>query len=438
MTHKADGVAPIPDVIFGSDTPSSRVGGAGDPAATDASESISAPVLSSNMNSTLDDELLTLQKAGLKRVLRPVTQRRSGTVQIDNERVADFASNDYLGLAADARVARAATAVLQAEGTGAGAARLISGHHPIHEALENEIAAFKQCERALLFPAGYMANVGTIPALARAGDVIYSDANNHASIVDGCRLSHATKRIFPHGDIDALRRLLQADQGQFRRSLIVVEGVFSMDGDTFPLDDLVALARVFKAWTYVDDAHGTGVLGRTGRGTSEHFGVSGEIDVIMGTLGKSLGTVGAYVAGSRSLIDYLISNSRAFIFTTGTPPAMAAASLEALHIARSEPWRREAVRDRAQQLRDRLRDGGRPTAGMPNAPIIPVTIGDPIVTMAIVRDMRRRGFLIGGVRPPTVPVGTSRLRISVNALHPPELVDAFAASLLEAMRGIVP
>ncbi len=407
-------------------------------AAAPSAAAASAPVSSSNMNSTLDEELLTLQKSGLKRSLRTVTQRRSGTVQIENDRVADFASNDYLGLAADARVGRAATAVLQAEGTGAGAARLISGHHPIHESLESEIAAFKQCERALLFPAGYMANVGTIPALTRAGDVIYSDAHNHASIVDGCRLSHATKRIFPHGDIDALRHMLETDRGHFRRSLIVVEGVFSMDGDVFPLDQLVALARVFGAWTYVDDAHGTGVLGRTGRGTPEHFGVAGEIDVVMGTLGKSLGTVGAYVAGSRSLIDYLISSARAFIFTTGTPPAMAAAALEALHIARSEPWRREAVLDRAQQLRDRLRDGGRPTAGLPNGHIIPVMIGDPMLTMAVVHDMRRRGFLIGGVRPPTVPHGTSRLRISVSALHPTELVDAFAASLLEAMRGVVP
>lgn len=389
------------------------------------------------MNSTLDGELLALQNAGLKRALRTVMLRRSGTVQIDNERLADFASNDYLGLAADARVARAATAVLQAEGTGAGAARLISGHHPIHEALEHEIAAFKHCEAALLFPAGYMANVGTIPALAQEGDVIYSDEHNHASIVDGCRLSRATKRIFPHCNIDALRAMLEEDRGKYRRSLIVVEGVFSMDGDTFPLDQLVALAHVYHAWTYVDDAHGTGVMGRTGRGTPEHFGVSGDIDVVMGTLGKSLGTVGAYVAGSNSLIQYLISKSRAFIFTTGTPPAMAAATLEALHIARSEPWRREAVRDRARQLRDRLREGGRETTGMTSGHIIPVNIGDPLVTMAIVRDMRRRGFLVGGVRPPTVPAGTSRLRISVSALHPPELIDTFAATLLETMRGVV-
>lgn len=393
---------------------------------------------SSNMDATLDAELLALQKAGLKRGLRAVMLRRSGTVQIDLERVADFASNDYLGLAADPRVARAATAVLQAEGTGAGAARLISGHHPIHDALETELAAFKQTDRALLFPTGYMANVGTIPALAGEGDVIYSDAHNHASIVDGCRLSRATKRIFPHGDIDALRDLLESDRGKFRRSLIVVEGVFSMDGDTFPLDALVSLARVYNAWTYVDDAHGAGVLGRTGRGTAEHFDVSGEIDVTVGTLGKSFGTMGAYVAGSRSLVDLLISTARAFIFTTGTPPALAAATLEALHISRAEPWRREAVRDRAMQLRDRLRAGGRETTGLSDGHIIPIMVGDPMLTMAIVHDMRKRGFLVGGVRPPTVPAGTSRLRISVSAMHPPELVDSFAASLLEAMRGVVP
>ena len=390
------------------------------------------------MNSTLDDALLALQTAGLKRALRPVRQRKAGSVLLEHDRVADFASNDYLGLAADTRIARAACAVLQAEGTGAGAARLISGHHPIHEALENEIAAFKQCARALLFPAGYMANIGAIPALAGVGDVIYTDELNHASIVDGCRLSKATKRIFPHGNIDALRALLEADRGHFRRSLIVVEGVFSMDGDVFPLDQLVPLARVYNAWTYVDDAHGTAIMGRTGRGTAEHFGVSQDIDVTVGTLGKAFGTMGAYVAGSRSLIEFLISTARAFMFTTGTPPAMAAATLESLHIVKAEPWRRDAVRDRARQLRDRLRAGGREATGLADSHIIAIKIGDPNLTMAIVRDLRRRGFLVGGVRPPTVPVGTSRLRLSVSAVHPPELIDVFAASVLEAMRGIVP
>ncbi|MDQ6611720.1 MAG: 8-amino-7-oxononanoate synthase [Gemmatimonadota bacterium] len=390
------------------------------------------------MNSELDQELFALQTAGLKRALRPARQRKAGMVLLDHDRVADFASNDYLGLASDSRVARAACAVLQAEGTGAGAARLISGHHPIHEALENEIAAFKQCARSLLFATGYMANTGTIPALASEGDVIYSDALNHASIVDGCRLSKATRRVFPHCNIDALSAMLKADRGLFRRSLIVVEGVFSMDGDLFPLDQLVPLARAHNAWTYVDDAHGTGILGRTGRGTAEHFGVAQDIDVMVGTLGKAFGTMGAFVAGSRSLVEFLISHARSFIFTTGTPPAMAAATLEALHISKAEPWRREAVRARAQQLRTRLRDGGREVTGLPDGHVVPVLIGDPRLTMAIVLDLRRRGFLVAGVRPPTVPAGTSRLRVSVSAAHPPELVDVFAASLLEALRGLVP
>lgn len=389
------------------------------------------------MNDALGHDVRALQAAGLKRVLNPVRQRRAGTVQLGNDRIADFASNDYLGLAADARIARAATAVLQAEGTGAGAARLISGHHPIHDSLERELAEFKQCERALLFPAGYMANIGALPALAGEGDVIYSDEYNHASIIDACRLSRATKRVFPHGDVDALRGMLESDRGRYRRSIIAVEGVFSMDGDMFPLDQLVAVARVYNAWTYVDDAHGTGVLGRTGRGTPEHFGVAGDIDVTVGTLGKAFGTMGAYVAGSGTLIEFLISSARAFIFTTGTPPAMAAATLEALHIIRAEPWRRDAVRDRARQLRDALRAGGRDAPGLADGHILPIAVGDATHTMNIVRDMRRRGFLVGGVRPPTVPAGTSRLRISVSALHPPELIDAFASSLLDSMRSVL-
>jgi 8-amino-7-oxononanoate synthase len=391
-----------------------------------------------SMNHALERDVQALQAAGLRRALHPVRLRRAGTVQLGNDRIADFASNDYLGLAADPRIARAATAVLQAEGTGAGAARLISGHHPIHESLERELAAFKHCEGALLFPAGYMANVGVIPALTNAQDVIYTDQFNHASIIDGCRLSHATKRIFPHCNVEALRQMLEEDRGKFRRSLIIVEGVFSMDGDTFPLDQLVAIARAYNAWTYVDDAHGSAVLGRTGRGTPEHFGVSGDIDVVLGTLGKAFGTMGAFVAGSNVLIEFLISSARSFIFTTGTPPALAAATLEALHIIRAEPWRRDAVHDRARQLRDRLHEGGRHTTGSPDGHIIPVAIGDATLTMSIVQDLRRRGYLVGGVRPPTVPFGTSRLRISVSALHPPELIDAFAASLLESMRGLVP
>ncbi|MES2524534.1 MAG: 8-amino-7-oxononanoate synthase [Gemmatimonadota bacterium] len=390
------------------------------------------------MSDTLSDELESLQAAGLRRTLRAVHQRRAGTVLLHGERIADFASNDYLGLAADHRVARAAMAVLQAEGTGAGAARLISGHHPVHETLERELAAFKGTERALLFPSGYMANIGAIPALVGADDVIYSDALNHASLIDGCRLSKATLRIFPHCDAAALDAMLHEDAGRYRRALIVVEGVFSMDGDVFPLDRLVEIAGRHGAWTYVDDAHGTGVLGATGAGTVEQFGVGGRIDVVVGTLGKALGTAGAFVAGSLTLIEFLTTTARSFIFTTGSPPALAAATLEAMRIAAVEPWRREAVRARARQLRTRLHAAGRETTGAEDGHIVPVMVGDAMSTMALVTDLRRRGFLVAGVRPPTVPHGTSRMRVSLSAVHPPELVDALAASLVEAMRGIVP
>ncbi len=393
----------------------------------------SARVNTPSLEEVLDVELKQLAAAGLRRTMRAVRQRRAGTVLMDGERIADFASNDYLGLAADPRLARAAAAVLESEGTGAGAARLISGNHPIHEALERELATFKHCSRALLFPSGYMVNTGVIPALVGAEDVVYSDTLNHASLIDGCRLSKATLRIFAHADLDDLERLLREDAGRYRRSLIVVEGVFSMDGEVFPLDGLVPLAKRFGAWSYVDDAHGTGVMGATGRGAIEHCGVLGQIDIVVGTLGKALGTTGAYVAGSTRLIEFLLNRARSFVFTTGTPPALAAATLEALRIAETEEWRRTTVRERATRLRQRLQLAGRRIPGEPDGHIVPVLIGDPVRTMQIAADMRRRGFLIGGVRPPTVPEGTSRLRISVSAMHPRELIDALAANLLDAL-----
>ena len=396
----------------------------------------SAPFQLRPITETLDEELHLLQVAGLRRSMRAVQLRQSGTVLLNGERIADFASNDYLGLAADPRVARAGAAILQAEGTGAGAARLISGNHPIHDSLERALARFKSCEGALLFPSGYMVNIGVIPALVDAQDVIYSDALNHASLIDGCRLSKATLRVFAHADLDALGAMMEADRGLYRRALIVVEGVYSMDGDVFPLEGLVDLAHRFNAWTYVDDAHGTGVLGAQGAGAIEQCGVTGKIDVVVGTLGKAMGTAGAWVSGSHTLVEFLTSRARSFIFTTGTPPALAAAALEALRIAEVEPWRREAVRERARQLRSRLRDAGRDVSGAADGHIVPIVIGEPNRTMAVVAELRRRGFLVGGVRPPTVPPGTSRLRISVSAVHPPQLVDALAANILDVLKHV--
>ena len=273
---------------------------------------------SGTLDHVLTQELDLLTHAGLRRALRSVRRRAGAHVVVDGQPAIDFSSNDYLGLATDPRLAAAAVKALAEDGTGAGAARLISGNHPRHQALEQELARFKRADAALLFGSGYLANIGAIPALVGRGDAIYADALNHASLIDACTLSRADVHVLPHGDVDALGAALVSDQGRVRRQLIVVDGVFSMDGDLAPLDRIVSLARTHGAWTYVDDAHGTGVLGSGGRGSAEHWGVEGEIDIVMGTLGKAFGVAGAFITGSRTLVEYLINRARAFVFTTAT------------------------------------------------------------------------------------------------------------------------
>lgn len=387
---------------------------------------------------TLDDvlagELEKLGRAGLRRTLRPVHGRTGAHVVVAGQPATDFSSNDYLGLASDPRVAAAVIAALDGDATGAAAARLISGNHPAHESLERDIARYKQTDAALLFASGYLANVGAIPALVGPRDAIYADALNHASLIDGCRLSRAEVRVMPHRDVDAFGAALAADRGRFRRRLIVVDGVFSMDGDVAPLDRLVELARDHGAWTYVDDAHGTGVLGAHGRGTAEHFGVEGAVEIVMGTLGKALGVAGAYVAGSRPLIDYLTNRARGFVFTTGTPPALAAAAAAAIRIARAEPERRDRLRAVARRVRDGLAALGHVCPGVPDGHIIPVAIGEAGETIRVGAALSGRGFLVGAVRPPTVALGTSRLRITASAAH----TDAQVDGLLEALGATLP
>lgn len=385
------------------------------------------------MEAALAAELAALAEAGLRRRPPAVEGRRGAAVRVDGRTAVDFSSNDYLGLAADPRLAEAAAAALRDAGTGAAAARLISGTHPMHEALEVDLARLKGTEAALLFPTGYAANTGAIPALVGRGDAVYSDALNHASLIDGCRLSRATSRVFPHLDLDALDAQLRADAGQFRRRLVVVDAVFSMDGDLFPLDRLVETARRHGAWSYVDDAHGTGVLGREGRGAAEHWGVEGALDVRMGTLGKALGTAGAFVAGSRTLREWLLNRARSFVFSTGTPPALAAATREALRIAAAEPWRRERVRENARRLRAGLAALGWSAPGEGDGHIIPVPVGDAAAVVAAGAALRARGFLVGAVRPPTVPAGTSRLRLTVTAAHTADDVDALLATLAQVL-----
>ena len=367
----------------------------------------------SSIDSALAVDLATLDRAGLRRTLR-----------VENRDAIDFSSNNYLGLASDPRLAAAVTKALQEGALGAGAARLISGNHPLHEALECELAAFKKAEAALLFGSGYLANVGAIPALVGRRDVIYADALNHASLIDACRLSRAEVRTFPHLDVAGLADMLDADRGRFRRRLIVVDGVFSMDGDLFPLCELTNVAQAYDAWTYVDDAHGTGVLGENGRGSAEHWKIEGQIDVTMGTLGKAFGVAGAYVAGSRVLIDYLLNRARAFVFTTAQPPALAAAASAALRIVQAEPELRVRLRHNATRVRAALRTPG-PTDGH----IIPVMIGESDATMRVGAELRERGILVGAVRPPTVPLGTSRLRITISAAHTDSDIDRLLDSL---------
>jgi cytochrome oxidase Cu insertion factor (SCO1/SenC/PrrC family)/threonine aldolase len=320
------------------------------------------------LDAQLRAELTALDAAALRRVLRPATRAPGALLQ-----PAD-ATGPLVDLAVERLPGpRGRTPARRGRGGGAGARgprrrrrAAVGGDHPLHHALERELAALKGAEAALLFPSGYAANAGALPALAGAGDVVYSDALNHASLVDGCRLARANGaavRVAPHADPDALGRLLAADAGRFRRRWLVVEGVYSMDGDRYPLRELVALARAHAAFTYVDDAHATGVLGAAGRGSAEHWGVTGAIDVTVGTLGKALGTSGAFVAGRAALRELLLHRARTFVFTTGTPPALAAATLRALAVLHDEPARRARLLANARRLRAGLAAIGRPAPG---------------------------------------------------------------------------
>jgi 8-amino-7-oxononanoate synthase len=298
--------------------------------------------------------------------------------------------------------------------------------------VERRIAAWKGTEAALLFPSGYQANVGTIAALVGRGDHVYSDALNHASIIDGCRLSRATVHVYPHGDVRALEQLLAATPPGGRR-LLVTDSVFSMDGDRAPLPSLVALADAYHAWLMIDEAHATGVLGPGGAGLAAADGVSARVTVHMGTLGKALGGAGAYVAGSRTLIDLLINRARSFVFTTGLAPAAVATAGAALEVVAAEPWRRTAVLEHAERLRAGLRALGFATGG--DTHIVPVLIGDNRAALALTDALLVRGVLVQAIRPPTVPAGTARLRVSPMATHEGAQLERVLAAFAEAGRA---
>jgi 8-amino-7-oxononanoate synthase len=313
---------------------------------------------------------------------------------------------------------------------GSGASPLITGRGTIHAALEQALARFEGTEAALLFSSGYAANLGTVAALAGRGDAVYLDAKNHASIIDGCRLSGARLEVYPHGDIDFLRRRL-ARRDDFRRRLIVTDSLFSMDGDFAPLADLAALAEQYGAMLMVDEAHATGVFGTMGRGVCEEFGVESGVHVRVGTLSKALGSMGGFVAGSAPLIDWLVNRARSYIFSTAPPEALAAAALEALDVVIHEPARRIVLRERAAALRAGLESQGW-HIGPSRSQIVPVILGDPGRTMSLARALQDRGFFVPGIRPPAVPQGECLLRISVSYQHRDEDIRRLLDALAEA------
>jgi 8-amino-7-oxononanoate synthase len=321
----------------------------------------------------------------------------------------NLCSNDYLALAADPRLRRAAANAAEREGAGSGAARLVAGDLPSHRLLEARLASFKHAGAALLFGSGYHANCGVIPALVDREDAVFSDRLNHASIVDGCRLSFGRTVRFPHNDLDALERLLATTRA--RRKLVAVDAVFSMDGDAAPLAEICGLCERHGAMLYVDEAHATGVLGPAGGGLSEALGVSHRVDALMGTLGKALGSYGAFVCGSAALREWLVSRARTFVFTTALPPAACAAAVAALDVVAGEPARRARLSALCEHEE---------------------------VSLEASRRLRARGFFVRAIRPPTVPPGTSRLRVTLTAGHDEGQVDAFLGALEEVLRELRP
>lgn len=370
------------------------------------------------LDARLAAQLETLRENGLLREARCVTPLPDGWCGIDGAKVRNVASNDYLNLAQDPRLIEAAQIALNDSGVGSSASALVAGRGPWQEKLEAKLAEFEQTESAIVFPTGYAANVGTLATLISADDTVFCDRLNHASLVDGCRISGARLRVYRHDQLDILERELKKARADTQR-WIVTDGVFSMDGVVAPLPELCDLAERFGAFVVVDEAHGTGVLGENGRGATELTGTEDRVAVRIGTLSKAVGCLGGFVAGSTTLVELLRNSARTQMFSTALPPAICAAACRSLAILRSEPQRKETLHQLARLLRAELLHFGLTTSvgelSDSRGPIIPVMIGDPVRTLDAGQRLLREGFLAGAIRPPTVPKGTSRLRISLNS-----------------------
>lgn len=372
----------------------------------------------------IEAELAELEARDRRRRVRVVEARRGAEVVVEGRTLVNFASNDYLGLAVEPRLAAAAAQAEAAFGVGAGASRLISGHTSVTAELERALAAWVRRPACRLFNSGYAANTGLMPVLAGAGDVIFSDERNHASLIDGCRLSRAAVEVYRHNDVDDLRRRMAARMG--RRRFVVTESLFSMDGDLAPIDELVEVAHGGGAAVIVDDAHASGVLGEDGAGLAP----SSQADVVVGTLGKSLGSAGAFVAGSAALVDLLWNRARPLVFSTGLTIGAQAAALAALEIARSEDGqrRRSALAEHRTRLSSALGLGE--SAGA----IVPLILGADAVAVAASAALERGGFWVPAIRPPTVAEGTARLRVTLSAIHSSAQVQSLVEALLPFVR----
>jgi 8-amino-7-oxononanoate synthase len=356
----------------------------------------------------------------------------SAEIELDGRRCVDFCSNDYLGIAAHPQVVEAFINAARMHGVGARASHLITGHQAEHEALEQELAGYTGRERAIVFSTGYMANLGLARAVAGRDATVYSDELNHASLIDGGRLSGAKLQRYPHGDVAALEQQLAAQESS--TALVLTDGVFSMDGDLAPLPALAAACSRYGAYLAVDDAHGLGVIGESGRGVLEHFGLSPtRVPALVGTFGKAFGTFGAFVAGSEDLIETLIQRARTYIYTTALPPAVAAATRAALAVSIVEPWRRERVLALTRRFRKLASAAGIPLSTS-ETPIQPILLGSADAAVKASDAILERGFFVAAIRPPTVPAGTSRLRVTLSAAHRDEDVEGLVAALAEILQ----
>lgn len=384
----------------------------------------------------IESSLATIRRADWYRSVQTLEGRPGAVVQLDNQVLINFASNDYLGLAADDRLIQAAITATQASGTGSTGSRLITGHRELHRQLERAIAELKQTEDALVFSSGYLANLGTVSALVGKRDLILADQYNHSSLKNGAILSGATVLEYRHTDVQALRQQLTEQRDRYRRCLILTDSVFSMDGDLCPLPQLLEVADTFEAMLLVDEAHATGVLGAGGAGCVEHFGCTGRNLIQIGTLSKALGSLGGYVAGSAMLIDFLRNRAASWIYTTGLSPADTAAALAAVAIVQQEPQRRQQLwqnmTDLKQGLVKQILPGRSALQLLPSeSPILCLQVDSPSTALQISQSLRQAGLFVPAIRPPTVPI--SRLRLTLMATHQPSHVQQLLTALDKAL-----